>query len=181
MKNVLIAAAVLAAAAGAANADYVFNLGSGQFLGGQSVSGSANLSGICTGVSISFDFDPQASAGSWASDGGLFVIPPSGGANGSQWGGYDILIGGAAGFEGYWAYDGAGSAAAGPYADTKPSANPNLNGAGVWTAGFGNAWSTSGAVAYNNIVVTLHGVNVPTPGAAALLGLGGLAMARRRR
>lgn len=180
----LLAAALVAAAAGAANADVTYNLGNALLVGNGTTGVVDTLTGTVTGVTISVDFQPDAtaqSAGSWASDAALIVIPPAG-SGGSQWGGFNTLFGPGTVFQSYWTYDGAGSAPAGIYTDTQPNTNAGLTGAGSWTIAWGNGWSTSPAVQYNNITVTLHGVDVvPAPGAAALLGLGGLLVARRRR
>lgn len=180
----LLAAAVLAAAAGAANADVTYALGNALLAGNQTTGVVDTLTGTCTGVTISVDFQPDATAqgnGSWCSDAAVIVVPPAG-SGGSQWGGYNTLFGVGTVFQGYWAYDGSGSAPPGIYGDTQPNTNAGLTGAGSWTIAFGNGWSSSTPVQYNNITITLHGVDVvPAPGAAALLGVGGLLVARRRR
>jgi hypothetical protein len=181
MRKALLSAALLAGAAGVAHADYTFNLGSQQAAGNQGVSANANLTGTLGGIEVHYDFDPQASGGSWASDAALTLAGPSGGA--FQWGGYDVLFSSAT-FVDFWIYDGGGSAPAGHYTDTRVDIPAPLAGAGAgsYTVFFGNGWSASGAVAYNNVTVTLRGLSlVPAPSAAGLLGLGGLALARRRR
>ena len=181
MRKALLCAALLTGVAGAAHADYTFNLGNQQSAGNQGVGGSANLTGTLTGVVVHYDFDPLNSAGSWASDAALTVGGPAGGT--FQWGGYDVLFPGAT-FVDFWIYDGGGSAPAGHYTDTRTDVPGPLAGAGAGTYNvfLGNAWSTSGVVAYNNVTVTLQGLSVvPAPSAAGLLGLGGLALARRRR
>lgn len=181
MKKVLLAAAVLAAAAGAANADVTFNLGNTNLAGGQFISGTAGLTGTLTGMTISFDFQPDAAAqtaGSWASDAILYVEGPD--TNSGEWGGFNLSFGGFD--EGVFSFDGSISAPPGIYADTQAVSNATPpSGAGTWFIAFANGWGSSPAVQYNNISVTLHGVNVPTPGAMALLGLGGLVATRRRR
>lgn len=181
MKKVLLVAAVLAAAAGAANADVTLNLGNANLTGGTFVSGSTGLTGTLTGITISYDFQPDAAAqtaGSWASDAILFVQGPD--LNTGEWGGYNLSFGGFD--EGVFSFDGPISATPGIYGDSQTVSNATPpSGAGTWFVAFANGWGSSPAVQYNNISVTLHGVNVPTPGAMALLGLGGLVATRRRR
>lgn len=180
MKKVLLVAAVLAAAAGAANADVTLNLGNANLVGGTYVGGAVGLTGTLTGITISFDFQPDAaaqSAGSWAADTILFVQGPD--LNTAEWGGYNLSFGGFD--EGDWAVI-PPTTAPGIYAETDTVSNATPpSGAGSWFVAFANGWGSSPAVQYNNISVTLHGVNVPTPGAMALLGLGGLVATRRRR
>jgi hypothetical protein len=177
----LLAVAALAAAAGVANADVTVNLGSLTLSGLQA--GSVSLpghSGTLTGMAISFDFQPSAAAlnDSWASDAILFVQGADG--NTGEWGGFNASFGGFD--EGVFSFDGAGSAPPGVYSDAQTVTNATPpSGAGAWTVAFANGYAQSASVTYNNIVVTLFGVNVPTPGAAAVLGLGGLLAARRRR
>ena len=181
MKKVLLAAAVLAAAAGVANADVTVNLGSLTLSGLQT--GSVSLpghSGTLTGMAISFDFQPSALAlnDSWASDAILFVQGPD--TNTGEWGGFNASFGGFD--EGVFSFNGSISAPPGVYSDAQSVSNPTPpSGSGAWTVAFANGYTTSESVTYNNIVVTLFGVTVPTPGAMALLGLGGLVATRRRR
>lgn len=181
MKKVLLVAAVLAAAAGAANADVTLNLGNLALSGGQFGGGTFGATGTLTGMTISFDFQPDAAAqtaGSWASDAILYVGGPD--TNSGEWGGYNLSFGGFD--EGVFSFDGPVSAPPGVYADSQTVSNATPpSGAGTWSVYFANGWGGSPLVQYNNISVTLHGVTVPTPGAMALLGLGGLVAARRRR
>jgi hypothetical protein len=181
MRKGLFCVALLAGAAGMAHADYTFNLGNQQSAGAQGASASASLTGTLTGIVVDYDFDPQNSGGSWASDAGMTVGGPSG--NSYQWGGYDVLFAPAV-FQDFWVFDGSGSAPAGHYSDTRTDIPADLAGAGngVYNIFFGNGWSFSDPVAYNNVTITLQGLSaVPAPSAAGLLGLGGLALTRRRR
>ncbi|MFO0833080.1 MAG: hypothetical protein U0637_14705 [Phycisphaerales bacterium] len=176
----LLAVAALAAAAGVANADVTFNLGSATLNGGQYFGGTFAGSGTLTGMAISYDFQPSAAAlnDSWASDAILYVQGAD--TNTGEWGGYNLSFGGFD--EGLFSFNGSISAPPGVYSDTQSVANATPpSGAGTWTLYFANGYGTSAAVTYNNVTVTLFGVNVPTPGAAALLGLGGLVAIRRRR
>jgi MYXO-CTERM domain-containing protein len=174
MKNVVVAAILAAGAAAGASADVKIAFPSGFYDGGESsIITLTDLEGELTGFCIDFDFDPASSPGSWASDAG-FVL------NGTQYGGFDIFLSSASAFGDFWAFDGAGSAAAGHYKDI-------VAASGTYTFGnsyvfeFGNAWSTSSDVSYKNITVTLKGLTqVPAPGAIALLGLAGLVGRRRR-
>jgi hypothetical protein len=180
MQKLLWCAALLGAA-GVAHADYTFNLGSQQSAGGQGVGGSATLTGTLTGIVVDYDFDPQNSAASWASDAAMTLGGPSGGVY--QWGGFDVLFSPAS-FQDYWVFDGSGSAPAGHYSDNRTDIPLDLAsaGTGAYSIFFGNGWSSSDTVAYNNVTITLQGLSeVPAPSAAGLLGLGGLALARRRR
>ncbi len=168
MRNLILATSAALVVAGAASADVVINLGNNSLAGGEGiVADSGAVTGALTGVSISFDF-VSGGGGAWASDMALVV-------NGTQFGGYDLLFGQS--FGGYWGFDGPGSAADGHYGDTKALAGS----AASYELVLGNAWSTAPACQYNNVVVTLHGVEaVPAPGAIALLGLAGFAARRRR-
>ena len=167
-------ALAVAAGASATECSVKLSFGSGQYVGGQSSTITLNnLSGNLTAFVIDFDFNPQSSSASWASD-AAFVL------NGTQYGGYDTYLSTATSFGGFWSFNGSGSAPAGHYFDAK-------NASGLYVAGtdytfeFGNGWSTSGAVAYDNVTITLFGVcEVPAPGAVALLGLAGLVGRRRR-
>lgn len=167
MRNLILASSAALVVAGAASADVVINLGSNALAGSQFVTAdSGAVTGSLTGVSIAFDY-VTGGGGAWASDMALVV-------NGTQFGGYDLLFGTVHG--GYWGFDGAGSAADGHYTDTKALAGSAASYAII----MGNGWSTAPVSQFNNFVVTLHGVEVPAPGAIALLGLAGIAARRRR-
>lgn len=172
MKNVLVAAVLAAGATAVASADVKIDFGSGLYSGSQSsIITLSDLQGSLTGFSISFDF--VGAGASWASD-AAFVL------NGTQFGGYNIYLSSASTFGGFWAFDGSGSAPAGNYTDTKAASDSYVFG-NSYSFEFGNGWSGSGPVEYNNVTVTLFGVSqVPAPGAIALLGLAGL-IGRRRR
>ncbi len=167
-------AMAVAAGASATECAVKLNFGSGLYSGSQSTTIKLNnIAGELTGFSLDFDFDHLQSSASWASD-AAFVL------NGTQYGGYDTYLSTATSFGGFWSFNGSGSAPAGHYFDAK-------NASGLYVAGtdytfeFGNGWSTSGAVAYDNVTITLFGVcEVPAPGAVALLGLAGLVGRRRR-
>ncbi|MBL9120041.1 MAG: hypothetical protein JNL80_09020 [Phycisphaerae bacterium] len=180
MKNVLVAAALAAGVAGVAAADVKLDFGSGDYAAGDSaIIKLTNLEGTLTGFSFSFDYVGDGFGFSWASDAG-FVL------NGVQYGGYDILFGGpglssATSSAGAWSFYGGGSSGDGTYGDA------GIGAAGSYVYGdsyifeWGNNYSGSGPVSYNNVTVTLHGVSqVPAPGAIALLGLAGLVGRRRR-
>lgn len=180
-KSIVLAATAVAALSTAAMADITVNLGSlaatgGQFTAFPTITG---VTGTCTSIVVSFEFNPTAAAstaGSWASDAGVNI-------NGFQWGGYNALINGATTPVDYWSYDGPGSAAAGTYTDTRTDIPAGLLTPSTLDVSFGNGWSTSPLVNYGNITVTFVNLTAvaPTPGAAAMLGLGGLAAFRRRR
>ncbi len=168
MRNLILATSAALVVAGAASADVVVSLGNNSLEGGAGVTaGSGAVTGSLTGVSISFDF-VSGGSGAWASDLALVV-------NGTQFGGYDVLFGWI--FAGSWGFDGSDSANNGHYADTQALAGS----AASYDLVLGNGWAWAPVSEYNNVVVTLHGVEaVPAPGAIALLGLAGFAARRRR-
>ena len=167
MRNLILATSAALVVAGAASADVVINLQSGSFAGGEGrMVESGAVTGALTGVSISFDF-VSGGLGAWASDLALVV-------DGTQFGGNDLMFGMSIG--GPWGFDGPGSAANGHYSDTKALAGS----AASYLVLLGNGWFAAPACQYNNVLVTLHGVEVPAPGAIALLGLAGFAARRRR-
>ncbi len=183
MKAVAAVALALSAAS-AVNADVVLNLGSASLAGGQYVLQSPQLSGTLLAIAVSYDFEPDAAAqlnGSYASDASLVIQSPI--TVPVQWGGYDLLMGGAStAFVDFWSYDGAASAEPGPYTDIRTDIPVGLFGTGTWSVLFGNGWSDSTAVQYNSVTVTLFGLQtVPSPAAAGVFGLAGLGLAVRRR
>lgn len=172
MKNVLVAAGFAAMVAGVASADVKLDFSSGEYSGSESsVIKLTDLSGELTGFTISYYFKPLNND-SWASD-AAFVL------NGSQWGGFDVLLSSGSSFVGFWPWDGPGSAGEGVYGGTL-AASGSFTFGNSYSFEFGNAYS-SGLAYYKDITVTLHGVSqVPAPGAIALLGLAGLVGRRRR-
>ena len=179
-----VALAAAALAVPAASADVVLNLGSASLAGGQTIVQTQPLSGTLLGFVISYDFEPDALAqanGSWASDAALAIQSPI--TVPVQWGGYDALIaGGSSAFVDFWIFDGSGSAAPGPYTDIRQDIPIGMFGTGNWTITFGNGWSEATPVQYNSVTVTLLGLQpVPAPSGAAVLGLAGIGLMRRRR
>ena len=167
-------AMAVAAGASATECAVKLNFGSGLYSGSQSTTIKLNnIAGELTGFSLDFDFDHLQSSASWASD-SAFVL------NGTQYGGYDTYLSSATSFGGFWAFDGSGSSGAGHYSDLKAATGTFVYG-DSYVFEFGNGWSLSGLVAYDNVTITLYGVcEVPAPGAVALLGLAGLVGRRRR-
>jgi MYXO-CTERM domain-containing protein len=162
----------------------VVNLGNGNLAGGQTIVQTPQLSGTLLGFVISFDYEPDQAAqlnGSWASDAALAIASPI--TVPVQWGGYDLLVAGSNSlFVDDWTFVGSPSAAPGPYTDIRGDIPVGMFGTGTWSLTFGNGWSASTPVQYNAVTVTLFGLDpVPAPGAAAVLGLGGLGLMRRRR
>lgn len=173
-KKAALAAVAALVTASAANADVTINLGGPYvFTGGQSTTvNSAPLFGTLTGITVSLDYS-NALGGSWVADTGVTV-------DALQWGGYDMFINGATtdmgGIVGF-----PNSGTAGSYVGTGGGASVAYAG-GSAVVGIGNAYTFAGSgMTLNNVVITLHGVNVPAPGALALLGVAGVVGGRRRR
>lgn len=175
-KGMIFGAGLAAMVAGVASANVVVDLGSHTLFGGEWVSFDFELTGNLTGFNIEFDYVTNTN-GSWASDLGFVIDAPNDDA--VQFGGFNVLYPGATD-GGAWAFDGSNSAGSGFYEDKKDLA---VSGDGTWTLRIGNAWSLNTQfVEYNNIIVTLKGVEViPAPGVLALIGLAGLTGVRRRR
>lgn len=175
-KIAALSVAAIAALSGTANADVNIILpGPYVFSGPQTHAfETTEIEGTLTGVSISFDFSDAQSA-TWVSD---VVL----GISGISWGGFDEFFGNVD--QGEWPGLPTGGTS-GFYSSTALVTDgpaPTYNGEIVPFI-IGNGWSGSaGGFTLNNVEVTLHGIEkVPAPGALALLGLGGLAAARRRR
>ncbi|MFT3687068.1 MAG: hypothetical protein QM783_19455 [Phycisphaerales bacterium] len=178
MIKTLFATVAASAITGAASADVTFNFsgleGSGQ---SQSVTSPA-LYGTLTGVVFHFLYHASGSPDemdSWASD--IAAVVGS-----SQWGGdYTMLALGASTYEG-----GTGapdSPAVLIFTSSQLSLATNVPFNGETTlVGWANTYISRGGASVGNVSITLVGVNLtPTPGAAAVLGLGGLMGGRRRR
>lgn len=149
----LAAAFALVAASGTAMADFTVDLGSGSLVGNETrfvdvvVDESMIPAGSAmVGFSLSMDYVTN-SGGSWASDMGFWIEDADGNPS-VQTGGFNVLFADEAGSA--WAFDGSGSAASGSYSD---SVDQEHSGIGTWRFSIGNAWGTSPAVQYNNVVV----------------------------
>jgi hypothetical protein len=105
-----------------------------------------------TQVSISFRFDPLEASGAWASDMVLLVGTSTDDA--ISFGGFNTDFGISS--QGPWAFDGAGSAGAGIYTDSR-SVSFEAASPGPLLVGIGNGWITSGPVRYTQIQITLTG------------------------
>jgi len=178
MRNgILMGAALAAVVAGAASANIVVDLGDNTLIGGASSSVVTYGIGELTGINIEFDFvDVPGGSAAWASDLILQIIDPNG--NAIFWGGFNVNPGGTN--LGAWAFDGAASTNSGFYEDKKFLSTP-LAGDGDWTVKIFHGWTAGPEVQYNNVLVTLKGLEIPAPGAFALLGVAGLLGSRRRR
>lgn len=174
--SALLAAVSTFGLASGANADVKILLPNQSLAGGESASyDTSGLTGTLTGFSIVFDFDDLASGAtaSWASDMGIVFD------GGVQYGGLSNVFGTSAGP--YWSFDGSGSTNPGTYTDTIGGLSTAFTGQTLNIL-IGNTWLTSLTCEYNNVSITLIGVDkVPAPGALALLGVAGLAGRRRRR
>ncbi|MFT3687069.1 MAG: MYXO-CTERM sorting domain-containing protein [Phycisphaerales bacterium] len=176
MKNALFAVVAAGALAGLANADVVISFGDQSYGGGdfQSVT-SPGLTGTLTGMIISFQYEPLNSD--------TFGADVAGVVGTEQWGGYNnaggTLIGGATvrlGGNGLPPLSGPWNFTSGVLSLTNTVFNGETTNVTI-----GNGY-LFGAFDLSNATITLVGVNaVPTPGAAAVLGLAGLAGFRRRR
>lgn len=182
VRNPAIAAAVVTAAvgiAGTASADVVYSLVN-QTYGAFEFSLAApagSLTGVLTGATISVTLD-QSIAYTYADD--LCVYLDSGdlSANGAlQIGGYSTLF---ASQRYFWPTG--NSNAIGTMSEGSVTLNMPLDLTGsdlnVW---IGNGYGYPGSSGTWTGTITLHGVTVPGPGSAALLGLAGIAARRRRR
>jgi len=145
----------------------VFNVPNGD--NGNDIIGFS-FSGSVTGIS---------GTSSWASDLQLIITDPNGGT--FTVGGFTNSIN--ADID--WDFDGSGSTNDGAYESGPHYAwlnNPiSKNGVGDWTFSFANDWNSTLAatMSWTDMQIFLH--KIPTPGAAALFGLAGLAGLRRRR
>lgn len=173
-------AAVIAAVGttGIASADVVIDLVNqtyGAFQFGLAVP-AGGLTGVLTGATINVTLD-QSVAYTYADD--LCVYLDSGelGPNGAlQIGGFSSLFASQRYFWPTGNSSGLGTVSAGTVELVAPivMTGSDLN---VW---IGNGYNVPGASGTWTGTITLHGVNVPAPGAIALLGLVGLAARRRR-
>lgn len=173
MKNVILAVSAVAALSTAALADYTIS-----FPGPQNLTGGTDfstttvpLTGTVTGVIIHYTYTNPGGF-SYSSDMSFNVGP-------EQWGGFNRFINGATVDNGLIPGAIEDSVDQDLLSGILPLTTPlNLNGETVFV-GYGNGY-TGGSATMDNVTITLVGT-VPTPGAAAVLGLGGLAMGRRRR
>ncbi len=173
MKNLAIAASAVVALAGVASADVTISLPGGAFTGGQDFSTtSPALYGTLTGIIFHFNYSGSGDF-SWAADMAAVV-------GASQWGGYNRFSNGATIDEGPTGAPSNGNDAIFT-SGTLALGTPVVFGGGTTLVGWGNGY-TGGTGNMNDVTITLVGVELtPTPGAAALLGLGSLAGFRRRR
>jgi hypothetical protein len=132
------------------------------------------------GFSFAGNFTDLGDSGTWASDTRLDIVAPDGSS-------YSIGGFGAGAGDNDWDFQGAGSSDNGSYfhgiggelngGDGKPDFGlGSIPRSGEWTF---TLTQTFGSATWKGVAITLH--KVPAPGALALLGLAGLAGARRRR
>ena len=185
MKKTLMTAAagfaLAGAMAGTASADVTIELGDFTLNPGQieeiTVGG---LFGTLTGWELTFTYGGNTD-GSWSADMLFAVGAPSG--NGVAAGGFNIADPG--GPFSWTNIGGVGANNGDPGTFTHLFENLSgfdVSGTGTWSMFVGDGW-TSGTVpeTLTNVSFTLFGVNIPAPGALALLGMAGLVSRRRRR
>ncbi len=185
-KSIAVAAGLAIAASASAN-DFVetksIAIGDFDLEGGQSITFDIDTAALGGGPVVGFQFsgiyeDADGAGGSWASDLQLTVTTSSGTM--FVVGGFD------AGFDENWTWPNAG------FSDAPNDGVPNAELAsehfpykdapedkGLWSFTFTNDFSTGNPINWNNVQIDLY--NIPAPGAAALLGVAGLAGLRRRR
>lgn len=179
-KAAALSVAAIAALAGTANADVTVNFVSQTWIGFNfsQLFEPGDLTGTLTGVSVDAVLDASVSF-TYADDLTVYLDELPLGPNGQlQVGGFSNL---GALERILWA-NGGSDVPGTTVIDSVTLATPILmdgNPASVW---LGNGYGASGTSGTWTGSVTLIGVDVvPAPGALALLGLGGLAAARRRR
>ncbi|MCA9279015.1 MAG: PEP-CTERM sorting domain-containing protein [Phycisphaeraceae bacterium] len=174
-----MAVVAIAGLATVASADEVFNIGSISLVGplaSQTFNFTSTSAGL-TGFAFQGDFLDPTNGAAYASDLRMLLTAPSGEI-------YDI--GGFSNVTNDWDFQGSGSNPPGFYSHaaqdfavlTGPGAPANT--VGTWTIELIQDWNSTSVNArqdWDNMVVTL----VPAPGSLALLGMGGLVAARRRR
>lgn len=183
MVRALVCAAALAAASGAAQAAITFNFTNQTFAGFDfsTLVASPNFAvGSLTSISVNATLNASV-ADTWADDLTVYVDPlPLTGGGLLQVGGFSSL---GAAERGFWANGGSatpGTTVIDTYTLTTPiafggtAADPVIwLGNGYGAAGTSGTWTGS---------ITLNGIDVvPTPGTAALMGVGSLVALRRRR
>jgi hypothetical protein len=171
--------------ASAANADVSYDLGfigplNSEVNGGITsnsfdivISGDMGLQNI-VGFAFEGFYDEDPSGASWASDTLLVITTPGG----ETW-----TVGGlSAPNDEDWDFQGGGSTDPGFYSHiTEMWGLGEIDPVGTWTLTFTNDWNSSSAsaITWDDPIFTL--IEVPAPGALALLGIAGLAGTRRRR
>ncbi len=180
-KAAALSVAAVAAMAGSANADVTVNFTNQTWTGFNftQIFAPGTLTGTLTAVSVNAVLNASTNF-TYADDLCVYIddLPLSTGGQ-LQVGGFSNL---SAAERLFWA-NGGSNVPGTTVIDTQTLANPlnmgSLPNAAVW---LGNGYGASGTSGTFTGSVTLRGVSeVPAPGAFALLGLGGLAAARRRR
>jgi len=174
MKKFMLTAAGLASVglAGVAGADAVVDF-SVDGPGGNSVSYDIGATGSAGMVSISLDF---TNAGGWTYAGDLLIAFVDADGNGVEYGGWNLTFGYSSigDFASSWDTSSSGS-----FSGTIDLSAAGLNG--IATVMMADGYSGGSSTDNWTGSMTIAGVDVPAPGALALLGLAGLAGRRRRR
>lgn len=148
-----------------------FDLGTHLLAGGEAVETVIDLHAPIVFMTVSFEFDKPVNDASWASDVQFTITSIHDDSS--------FVVGGftnAAIADVPWAFDGPGSSSPGFYTQTFDLVLPF----GQYFLSFANDWFLDpNPNLYSNIQVSF--VKFPTPGTVGLLGLAGVAAARRRR
>ena len=177
MKMIAIGVLVAVAGAGSASADVTYTFTNQTWTGFNfsQLTNAGDLSGFLSAVSVNAVLHSSVSD-TWGDDLTIYLddIPLSTGGP-LQVGGFSSL---GATSHLFWA-NGGSDVPGTTVIDTQTLGTPiDISTYPVW---LGNGYGAAGTSGTWSGSITLHGVNVPTPGAMALLGMGGLLVSRRRR
>ena len=181
MKSVLAAGVLAAAVVSAASADVTYTLTNQTYTGFNfsEAAAAGSLTGVLTGASIDVTLNASVSF-TYADDLCVYVAGSPLALGGMlQCGGFSNLNA-TPGNRYIWPNGGSSAPGTTSFGTVNfttgidMAANPTMS---VW---IGNGYGAAGTSGTFTGTITLHGVEVPAPGAIALLGLAGLAGRRRR-